>query len=76
LKDAAVYGTMRMQNELGDLMVRETIYRRNQCVPQNWSLSSRAAIEQQNQSLQFEIKGELYDIEEAYLEHLFWAAKT
>jgi hypothetical protein len=71
-KDAAMYGMMRIQKELGDLVVREPIYRKNQCVPRNWSACSRVAIEPQTQSIQFGTKGEPYDIEEAYFEHPFW----
>jgi hypothetical protein len=72
LKDATMYGMMRIQKELGDLVVREPIYRKNQCVPRNWSACNRVAIEPQTQSIQFGTKGEPYDIEEAYFEHPFW----
>jgi hypothetical protein len=70
-KDAAVYGMMRIRKELRDLVVCEPIYRKNQCVPHNWSVCYRVAIEPQTRSIQFGTKGEPYDIEEAYFEHPF-----
>jgi hypothetical protein len=62
---------MCIRKELRDLVDCEPIYRKNQCVPHNWSLGNRVAIELQTRSIQFGTKGEPYDIKEVYFEHPF-----